>query len=324
MDKVKWGIIGCGNVTEVKSGPAFNKIKNSELIAVMRRNSELAKDYAKRHNVPKWYEDADKLINDPEINAVYIATPPDTHAYYTIKTAEAGKPVYVEKPMARNYDECLKMIEACKENNVPLFVAYYRRQLPMFLKVKELVDNKEIGKILFVNVRLHVPQNENDYKNLKPWRVVPEISGGGHFVDLASHQLDYLDYLFGPIISTKSIVKNISKLYDAEDYVSASFEFENGIAGNGVWSFTSDENNRFDEIEITGLKGRIVFSTFEKHPIKIIKKNDEKIFNENFPVNIQQPLIETVVAELLGNGTCPSKGESASRTNKIIDSILMK
>lgn len=324
MKKVKWGIIGCGDVTEVKSGPAFNKIENSELVAVMRRNGELAKDYAQRHNVPKWYDDADKLINDSEINAVYIATPPDAHAYYTIKTAEAGKPVYVEKPMARNYNECLQMIEACKKNNVPLFVAYYRRRLPLFIKVKELVENKTIGKILFVNIRLHVPQKESDYKNSKPWRVIPEISGGGHFVDLASHQLDYLDYLLGKITSVKSLSKNISKLYNAEDYVSAAFEFESGVIGNGVWSFTVDNNKRFDEIEVIGEKGKIVFSTFDQVPIRLITDKGEETYKEDYPQNIQQPLIQTVVDELLGNGKCPSTSETASRTNKIIDSILMK
>lgn len=324
MEKVKWGIIGCGDVTEVKSGPAFNKIENSELVAVMRRNGELAKDYAERHKVPKWYDDADKLINDPGINAVYIATPPDTHAYYTIKTAEAGKPVYVEKPMARNYEECLSMIEACRKNNVTLYTAYYRRRLPLFLKVKELVENNSIGKVFFVNIQLHVSQKENDYKYSKPWRVIPEISGGGHFVDLASHQLDYLDYLFGPITLTKSIVKNISKLYDAEDYVSAIFEFESGVAGNGIWSFTASNNKRADIIEIAGEKGKIIFSTFEKTPIKLITEKGEEIFNEDFPENIQLPLIQTIVDELLGKGKCPSNGVTGSRTTKVIDSILMK
>ena len=269
-------------------------------------------------------DDADKLINDPDVNAIYIATLPDAHAYYTIKTAEAGKPVYVEKPMARNYNECLQMIEACKKNNASLFVAYYRRRLPLFLKVKELVENNTIGKILFVNIRLHVPQKASDYESTKPWRVIPEISGGGHFVDLASHQLDYLDYLLGPIVATKSITKNISKLYDAEDFVSASLEFENGVLGTGVWSFTTDENKRVDEIEITGAKGKIIFSTFDQAPIRLVTKDYEKVFTENFPQNIQQPLIETVVSELLGIGKCPSTGETASRTSKIIDFILMK
>ncbi|MCX6333190.1 MAG: Gfo/Idh/MocA family oxidoreductase, partial [Bacteroidia bacterium] len=81
---INWGIIGCGNVTEVKSGPAFNKVNNSRLIAVMRRDAVLAEDYASRHNVPKFYTDASKLINDPEINAVYIATPPSSHAEYAL------------------------------------------------------------------------------------------------------------------------------------------------------------------------------------------------------------------------------------------------
>src|SRR5438067_2386074 len=120
FNKVRWGIIGCGDVTEVKSGPAFQKIENSELIAVMRRTGALAKDYAERHNVPKWYEEADALINDPDVDAVYIATPPKFHKEYTIKAAKAGKPVYVEKPMARNVAECQEMISACETAGVPL------------------------------------------------------------------------------------------------------------------------------------------------------------------------------------------------------------
>ncbi|MFW6290044.1 MAG: Gfo/Idh/MocA family protein, partial [Mariniphaga sp.] len=195
MTEIKWGIIGCGDVTEKKSGPAFNKVLGSELVAVMRRDAVKAEDYARRHSVPRWYDDAEKLIADPEVNAIYVATPPDTHAEYAIKAMKAGKPVYVEKPMARNYVECLEMISAAEKHNVSLFVAYYRRALPGFLKVKELIEQGAIGKVQLVSLRLH--------KNLKPttgddlpWRVIPEIAGGGHFVDLAAHQLDFLDFLF--------------------------------------------------------------------------------------------------------------------------------
>ena len=146
MSLIRWGIIGCGDVTEKKSGPAFQKADNSELIAVMRRNGKLAEDYAKRNNVPKWYNDAKALINDPDVDAVYIATPPSSHMKYTFEVAEAGKPVYVEKPMGLNYSECLQMIEACDGAGVPLFVAYYRRALPTFLKIKSLIEEKAIGK----------------------------------------------------------------------------------------------------------------------------------------------------------------------------------
>jgi len=97
---IHWGIIGCGDVTELKSGPAFQKVPGSKLVAVMRRNADLARDYAKRHGVARWYSDASELINDPQVDAVYVATPPDSHALYAIQAMKAGKPVYVEKPMA--------------------------------------------------------------------------------------------------------------------------------------------------------------------------------------------------------------------------------
>ena len=145
MRTIRWGIIGCGNVTEVKSGPGFQKARNSALVAVMRRNAALAQDYAGRHGVPRWYDDGAALIADPEVDAVYVATPPSSHKGYVLACAAAGKPVYVEKPMALDHGECEEMIAACRAANVPLFVAYYRRALPRFLKVKELIDGGAIG-----------------------------------------------------------------------------------------------------------------------------------------------------------------------------------
>ncbi len=182
FDKVRWGIIGCGDVTEVKSGPAFQKIKHSELTAVMRRTGELAKDYAVRHNVPKWYDNADELINDPEVDAVYIATPPGSHKEYTIKAAKAGKPVYVEKPMALNFTQCQEMIAACENSSVPLYVAYYRRAMPRFLKIKELLENNAVGEVRFITTTQFQKVSEDMIHSQKlPWRVQPELAGGGLF-----------------------------------------------------------------------------------------------------------------------------------------------
>jgi predicted dehydrogenase len=178
---VKWGIIGCGDVTEVKSGPAFQKVDNSELIAVMRRNGEKAADYARRHNVPKWYDDADKLIHDPDINAIYVATPPDSHAEYAIQAMEAGKPVYVEKPMAMNAAECQQMIDVSKRTGMPLFTAYYRRAQPYFVKLKQLIDMPAIGDIKMVNLILHWPAKPEELEGAAGWRVDPAVSGGWAF-----------------------------------------------------------------------------------------------------------------------------------------------
>lgn len=322
MKEIRWGIIGCGDVTEVKSGPAFSKVPHSRLVAVMRRDAEKAADYARRHQVPKWYSDADALIQDPEIDAVYIATPPDSHAAYTLKVAAAGKPVYVEKPMARNYAECEQMIEACEKAGVPLFVAYYRRSQPFFKKIKELISAGAIGEVRLVNIRLyHPPQKDLAADNL-PWRVQPEIAGGGLFFDLASHQLDLLDFLLGPISLVQGQTANQAEMYSAEDIVAASFTFASGVVGSGLWCFTVAESAKTDRIEIVGNQGRVTFSTFGHDVIELENETGQQEFKIPYPQHVQQPFIADMVQELLGAGTCPSHGISAARTARIMDQIV--
>ncbi len=325
MKEIKWGFIGCGDVTEKKSGPAFNKIEGSQVVAVMRRTASAAAGYAKRHGIPRWYDDADKLINDPEVNAVYIATPPGSHCEYTIKTLNAGKPVYVEKPMASNYNDCRKMNEAASERKIPLFVAYYRRALPYFLKVKELVDAQIIGNINLIDIKFRSAPRQDDHnsRNL-PWRVMPEISGGGYFYDMACHQLDILDYIFGPVKDAAGKFSNKGGLYPAEDTVSASLEFESGIIASGSWSFIAEKTHETDIIEVIGSKGKIVLSTFAFEPVVVMTKDDITSYNPPNPENIQFFLIRSIVEELQGKGKCPGDGISAARTNKVMDMILNK
>lgn len=321
METVRWGIIGCGNVTEVKSGPALQKAAHSQLVAVMRRDGALARDYAERHGVPRWYDDAQALIDDPEVNAIYIATPPSSHKAYTLAAAAAGKPVYVEKPMALDFAECQEMIAACRTAVVPLFVAYYRRALSRFLKIKELLDAGALGAVRSVMITLQQPvrPSHRDPSNL-PWRVQPPIAGGGIFVDLASHQLDFLDYVLGPIASAQGYAANQAGLYPAEDIVSGSFVFASGVQGVGSWCFSS-----FDEIdrtEITGDAGRLSFSTFGDDPLVLTTRDGTQTFAIQYPPHIQQPLIQTVVDELRGHGRSPSTGESAARTTWVMDQML--
>jgi predicted dehydrogenase len=319
---INWGIIGCGNVTEVKSGPAFNKVKNSTLIAVMRRDASLAEDYARRHNVPKFYSDAYKLINDKEINAVYVATPPASHSEYAIASIKAGKPVYIEKPMALNYTECLKINKAGEKYKVPVFVAYYRRALPGFLKVKEFVENGSIGKVRLVQMQLFKAPSEDEKKGKLSWRVDPEVSGGGHFFDLASHQLDYLDYLLGPVENVKSVALNQAGLYRAEDFVTAELIFPDKIAATGTWCFSASIDSGRDIIEIIGEKGSIRFSTFSFEPIVLTNDSGRQEFINERPQHIQYNLIEKIVQSLEGNGVSPSTGITAARTSRIMDEIV--
>ena len=325
LEQVRWGFIGCGSVTEVKSGPAFQKIAGSQVVAVMRRHGDKARDYARRHGIPKWYDDADQLIHDPDVNAVYVATPPYAHAEYTIKACRAGKPVYVEKPMARTYRECQRMNAACQEAGVSLFVAYYRRCLPAFLKVKELVTSGAIGEVRFVSVMLHMPPAEEGLAPQDlPWRVIPKIAGGGHFFDLASHQLDFLDYVFGPITSVKGLAANQAGLYPAEDIVIASFAFDSGVLGSGVWCFTVSEEGATDRTDIVGRQGRITYASFEDAPVRLETSRGVRAFRFPPPEHVQRPLIQTVVDALRGRGQCPSTGVTAARTNSIMDQIVVQ
>lgn len=322
-DKVKWGIIGVGDVCEVKSAPAMNKISNSEIVAVMRRNGDKAADFAERHGVPKWYDDADELINDSEINAIYIATPPNAHTELAMKVAEAGKPAYIEKPMARTYKECQKMVEVFSQKNLPLYVAYYRRALPNFLKVKELIDNGAIGDVRMVNIEMIKPAQPDVITMLEDnWRVDPEISGGGYFYDLASHQLDYLDFLLGPIQKIKGISINQLGIYSADDMTNSSFQFQNGVVGTGTWCFTAGKSVDKEITTIIGSKGHITYSTFENSRVNLFSdESGEEVFDFEMPKHIQQPLITKIVDDLLGKGISPSLGDSGARTNWVMEEM---
>jgi predicted dehydrogenase len=322
--EVRWGVLGVGNVCEVKSAPAMNQIPHSRLVAVMRRDEAKVKDYAQRHGVKKWYTDAHALIHDPEVNAIYIATPPNAHLELTMLAASSGKPVYVEKPMARNFEECRKMIQVCEEAGLPLFVAYYRRALPHFLKIKELIEQGEIGEIRTVHVNLkQVVEPDLVAKLENNWRINPEISGGGYFFDLASHQLDLLDYFFGKITHASGFSSNQAKAYKAEDIVTGTFAFESGVLGTGNWCFTSSFSAEIDEIVIDGNKGQIRFATFGKGEFTLIKDGEKPVnFQFDLPQHIQLPLIQSIVNELLGKGKCPSKGESGSRANWVMDELV--
>ncbi len=324
MQEIRWGIIGVGDVCEVKSAPAMNKIEGSKLIAVMRRNSEKAADYARRHGVPKWYADADALLNDPEINAIYIATPPNSHAEYTRKAAAAGKPVYVEKPMARTFAECQAMIRHCREAAVPLRAAYYRRCLPNFLKVKDLVENGAIGEVRMVKMELFQSAKPEIVRGLdRNWRVQPEIAGGGYFFDLASHQFDYLDYVFGPIANARGIAANQAGLYPAEDVVSAAYQFESGVMGSGSWCFTVGKPADIEMTTILGSKGQIRFHFFTGSKVYLERGSEREVFDFRMPEHIQQPLIQTIVDEWLGKADAsPSTGESAARTNWVMEQVI--
>jgi 1,5-anhydro-D-fructose reductase (1,5-anhydro-D-mannitol-forming) len=314
---IRWGMIGCGAVTEMKSAPALQLVKDSRLIAVMSRTAERVADYA----IERHYTDARALIEDPDVDAIYIATPPSTHCSYALQCAAAGKPVYVEKPMARNHGECLQMLQACEGAGVALFVAYYRRALPSFDRIRELIRQGAIGEVRAVSCRLSQPLLESDRDPAtRSWHVQPAVVGGGRFVDLGSHMLDYLDHALGPLVVEHALVSNQAGAYEAEDIVSAQFTLGNGAVVSGLWCFSTHE--RVDRTEIIGSHGSITFSNFRDQPFLLRTPAREQTIHIPWPRHVQQPLIESVVDALHGRGECASTGTTAARTNAVIDRVL--
>ncbi|MEM7536337.1 MAG: Gfo/Idh/MocA family oxidoreductase [Chloroflexota bacterium] len=323
---IRWGIIGCGDVTEVKSGPAFQKVDGSELVAVMRRTGEKAADYARRHGVPKWYDDGDALINDDDVDAVYIATPPSSHMEYTIKVAEAGKPVYVEKPMALNASECEAMIAACEKAGVPLWVGYYRRCLPRFEKMREIIQSGQIGEPRAVVIRNFMIQGiQPSARAADSWVVNPEISGGGQFVNLHSHTLDWMDYTFGPVAEVNAIAVNLAGEYKAEDTVSMSLRFESSIfpssiLASGIFAYTTAHKE--ESVTVYGNSGHVSMSFFALTPVTLTTAEGTQTFDIPDPQHVHQPLVQTIMNELHGGSPCPSTGYTALRTAQVTDIVL--
>ena len=321
---VKWGIIGCGNVCEVKSGPAFGKIKGSSLAAVMRRNVNKARDYAQRHGVPKFYDNAEQLIDDPDINAVYIATPPASHEEYTIRSLQAGKPVYIEKPVTVNSQSLGRMIEASHKYDLPVTVAHYRRALPLYQKVRALIKEGVLGEIRLVLITLlQSASSELIAVTDENWRTNPILSGGGLFHDLSPHQLDILYWLFGEPKEVKGWSANQGKLYNAPDLAFLEAAYKDNIYFKGVWSFNAAQSASADKCEIIGSKGMVSFPFFHNPILQISTDAGSEAIAFTYPEHIQQPMITEVVNFFKGDGPNPCSLEEALVSMKMMDTTLI-
>ena len=301
MKLISWGFIGCGEVTEKKSGPAFDEVEGSHVEAVMSRSEAKARSYAERHHIRKWYTDAQELIDDPDVNAIYIATPPSSHATFAIMAMKAGKPVYVEKPLAASYEDCARINRISEQTGVPCFVAYYRRYLPYFQEVRNILSQNVIGNVTNVQIRFSVPPRDLDYQSTEklPWRLQPDIAGGGYFY-------------------------NRAHLYKAEDTISACFLFESGLPGSASWCFVGHQSAREDCIEIIGEKGSLSFSVYNYDPIRLVTSEGTSNIVVPNPPYVQLPIIKSVIEDLQGFGACTCTSVSATPVNWVMDRILGK
>jgi predicted dehydrogenase len=313
--QIRWGILGCGDVTEVKSGPALQKAERSSVVAVMRRDAAKAADYAARHGVGRWYADADALIADPEVDAVYVATPPSSHEALTAKALAAGKPVLVEKPMAMSVAECDRMIDAANAGGRSLTVAFYRRALPRFEKLRQLIAEGAIGKPRIAAITHLAPR---ETRPDVAWKVDPATGGGGMFFDMHGHTLDWLQSAFGPAGRVAGMTARQAGDYPAEDFVGFTGLF-GAVAVTGLCAYTVAESR--EDVTIHGEAGSLTMSFFRHSPILLKSASRVESFDIPDPPHVHQPLVERVVAHLLDGAPNPCSGEEARQTNQVLADI---
>lgn len=318
-EKIKWGFIGCGKVVEKKSGAAFRDVPDSCIHAIMRRDPEKAKQSARQFSAPCWFDHIDGLLASG-VDAVYIATPPGLHYEQALKCCDAGKPIYIEKPFARNYTEAKAIVEAFAQKNLPVYVGHYRRALPRFQKIRQLLSQGRIGRVCAVDFYLNRIFSKREAGH--SWLYQPALSGGGKFFDIAPHTIDLMIYLFGDMKEIHGFAINHGTDCPLEDHVSFSFLTDQNIIGSAIFNCIS--NRKDDRMVVTGTKGTIEFSVHGRCDIVIndYDSGDTEILEIPDPGTVEEPMVQTVVDHLLQRGACPCTGEEALPVYRAIDHIL--
>ncbi|RYY68490.1 MAG: Gfo/Idh/MocA family oxidoreductase, partial [Chitinophagaceae bacterium] len=250
---------------------------------------------------------------------IYIATPPDSHERYALAAIAAGKPVYVEKPMALTYDAAKRIQQQAEERQVKLVVAHYRRMQPFFRKIKELMEEGIIGdieKVQLVFDRMPLPVTTLNNPQ-QAWRVDPSISGGGLFHDMAPHQLGLMLYFFGEVDHATGTAINTNELYDAADKVEGKINFANGIRFNGSWNFNAAKEA--DSCLISGSKGTLQFPVFGAHELEITTATDKRLLTFEIPLHVQQPMIDATVQYFLNKAENPCPAEEGCEVMRLIE-----
>lgn len=310
-EPIRWGVLGCGDVVERKSGPALLQSDRSRIHAVVSSDGTSAETYAAEHDVPVATGDAERVISDPDVDAVYVATPPDTHRAYTTAAADAGKPILVEKPMARSAVEAASMIEACDRNDVELLVAYYRRFHPQVQRMRELMGAGTIGEPTraFVNYALLPPADPG-------WRETPAVSGGGWFVDATAHRLDLLVSLLGRPSSVAGAVRSVGEEKTVEDIVSLTIEIDDVVC-TVVSDFTDEP---VDNFHVYGTAGSIAAETLDDGEFAYETEGESGVLAFDMPDAVHDGLVRHVEAVLLDGAANRSSGRDAFQTEALLDS----
>jgi predicted dehydrogenase len=318
MKRVKWGLVGCGDISRKRVAPALLQLENSHLIGISRAHVDRLAEFALEFSVQRTFRDWRKLIDDSEIDAVYVATPVNLHAPITISAADAGKHVLCEKPMAISTSECDEMIAACRRNSVQLGIAYYRHFYPVLKRIRELIQSGEIGQPVIVQM------NAFEFYNPSPddpryWFLKKEYAGGGPMFDFGCHRIQVLVDLLGPIKETRSSLKRLVFEREVEDTATAILEFASGT--QATITVTHAANEAQDTLDIYGTEGSIRVENLNGGTIQIITDSSRREEAHPPHSNLHEPLIDDFATAILEERSPAVGGEQGREVNRILSEI---
>ena len=316
--ELKYGIIGCGDVVERKSGPSIQLAERSEIAGAMRRDREKARSYAEANHVPIWSDDAQDVIEHADVNIVYVATPPSSHLEYVLAAGRAGKHVLCEKPMALNVGQCDEMIRACDEAGVELFVAYYRRFWPNLRAMKAILAEGRIGRAVQAYIEMGIPVAYGEAR----WHETPEISGGGHFVDVGSHRLDAMVFLLGDVEEARGVATTFDEGVRVEQTISLTVKFSSGAQLSATGDYYS--GRKLDAFRIVGTQGAIVAEQFDGVRFTVETEQGSEALAFDKPPAPHLGLMRHIEAVVLDGATNEASGRDGRMTDLILDRALRK
>ena len=317
MKKVKWGLVGCGDISQKRVAPAMRDLENHSIRGISRKQKDKLEEFAAEFGARECFSSAEDLIACPDIDAVYLATPVNLHCRHTILALESGKHVLCEKPMAMNVEECNRMVDAAKQNGKLLGIAYYRRFYPAVLKIKELIAEGKIGKLVMARALACEFWSFPEDSPLH-WHIVPEQSGGGPLMDFGSHRIDIILDIMGGIREVAAFTDKLYFEHDVEDSALLILRHESG-AHSTINAYHSI-GHPCDELEVFGSEGRITIPVLNEGDVHFYRNNK---LVEKIPcppnANLHLPLVEDFGNAIIEGRPPRITGETGRLTSVVME-----
>ncbi|HEX8721543.1 MAG TPA: Gfo/Idh/MocA family oxidoreductase [Pyrinomonadaceae bacterium] len=318
MRKLGWGLIGCGDIARKRVAAALRDSEGCELVAVSRADASRAEAFAREFGARRWHAGWRELVHDPEVEAVYVATPVHLHAEQAVAAAEAGKHVLCEKPMALTVAECERMNAAAESNGVRLGVAYYRRFYPTVARVKEIIESGEIGSPVIAQANAF-EYFEPGPEHPRRWLVEKGRAGGGPMFDFGCHRIEVLLDLFGPVQSVRARAGNVLFRREVEDTAVALFEFARGTQATLCVTHAAREPQ--DTLEVFGSLGSVRVEVLNEGTLRVRTAAGERFESHPPHANFHRPLVEDFARAVVEARAPRVDGRAGQAVSEVLESI---